>query len=315
MPKENRNEVMVGIVTLVALVLAIYIVVMLADWSSIFMAQQKITIRLPYKVGLKGLTQGSPVNIGGVRVGYITNTRIEKLDKDAVDTNDIYVFFTMKIPKQYQLRTDCVLLPQNNVLGAEAKLSIEDLGGEGEVITGREPVDLELADSVFEAIKREFDPDNPDSFFACVLKRDIPAITEQVQKTIAKADAALDEAEKALSNLKELGEDERIDRIISNVSEISTNLKLTSQEVRRAPWKLLYKPSEREAKVQAIVDSAGAFAAGAERLDSASLRLQKLMADSDEELDPEKIERMVSELQSSFEQFQEAEKKFWDELR
>jgi hypothetical protein len=315
MAKKSRNEIAVGIITLVVLVLTIYIVMMLADWSSLFTAQQKITVRLPYKVGLKGLSEGSPVSIGGVGVGYVTSTRIKKVDPAAADANDVYVFFTMKIPRKYQLRTDCVLLPQNNLLGGEANLSIEDLGSEGEIITGHEPVDLYLADSVIDAIKREFDPDDPDSFFAQVFKRDIPAITEQIQQTIAKANSALDTAEEALRNLKELGGDERVDRIIGNISEVSTNLKLTSREVRRAPWKLLYKPSEKEAKVQAIVDSAGAFAAGAERLDSTSMRLQRLVEAPDEKLDRERIEQVLSELQTSFQQFQSAEQKFWDELR
>jgi len=53
MAKKNRNEVTVGITTLVVLLLTIYIVVMLADWSSMFTKHQEITVSLPYKVGSK----------------------------------------------------------------------------------------------------------------------------------------------------------------------------------------------------------------------------------------------------------------------
>jgi serine/threonine protein kinase/formylglycine-generating enzyme required for sulfatase activity len=141
-------------------------------------------------------------------------------------------------------------------------------------------------------------------------------ITEQLQQTIPKADTALESAQSEMKNFKEFTDDERIDRIISNITEVSVNLKLTAQEVRRAPWKLLYKSKQKEFKIQALVDSAGAFAAGAERLDSTALRLQKLMAATDDKLqvDKDKIESMVSELETSFEQFQKAEKKFWEEL-
>ncbi|MBW8040316.1 MAG: hypothetical protein FVQ85_09985 [Planctomycetes bacterium] len=337
MARKISNEIAVGITTLVVLLLTIYIVVVLADWSNLFTAQQEITVRLPYRVGLKGLSHGSPIHLGGIKIGQITHTRIRKLDPTKPDTDDIYVFFTMKIPQQYQLRRDCVLVPQSNVLGGDALLSIEDLGSEGEIIKDGQTVDLTLADSVMDALKYEFDSDNPDSILALVkyevnrdnadsvisslrnvaaeLEKAIPAITSQIEQTLTKAASALETAESALKSMKEVTGDERIDRIISNISEVSVNLKLTSREVRRAPWKLLYKPKEKEFKIQTVLDSAGAFAAGAERLDSAALRLQKLMTVTDDKLiDKDHIKSMISELETSFEQFRKAEQKFWEEL-
>ena len=315
MAKKTSNEVVVGITTLVVLVLTIYIVLKLADWSSLMTPQKEITVRIPYKDGLKGLTQGSLISIGGVTVGHITNTQIKKTDPFTTDPNDVYVYFTMKLPQEYCLRSDCVLLAQSNLLGSKAELSIEDLGSEGEVIADQQTVDLCLADNVLDAIKREFDPGNPDSFFARVIKTDIPEITKQVQETIQKTNTALDTAQLAMKNLKELSEDERIDRIINNITELSVSLKLASQEIRRAPWRLLHKPGKKESRIQALVDSAGAFAAGAERLDIASSRLQNMLTDSEEELDLDRIERMVLELDESFQRFQEAEERFWEELK
>lgn len=323
MASKTRNEVAVGITTVAVLVLTIYIVVMLADWSSLFTHQQEITVRLLYKVGLKGLTQGSPVHLGGIKIGQITNTRIGKTDPTSPGNDDIYVFFTMKIPQQFQLRHDCVLVPKSNVLGGEALLSIEDLGNEGEIIKDGQTVDLAFADSVMEVIEREFDSDNPDSVIASLknvvagLEKAIPVINEKIDQTLTKADSALETSRSALENVKKLTDDERIDRIISDISEVSVNLKLTSQEVRRAPWRLLYRPKQKEFKIQALVDSAGTFACGAERLDSAALRLQKLVNTTDEKLpvDRNRLKSMVSELEASFEQFKKAEQKFWEELK
>ena len=339
MARKTHNEVAVGITVLVVLVLAIYIVVVLADWSSLFAVQQEITVRLPYKVGLRGLSDGSPVHLGGVKVGQITHTEISKLDPTNTGTDDVYVFFTMKIPQQYPLRRDCILVPQSSVLGGQSLLSIEDLGQEGEMIKDGQTVDLILADSVMDAIKREFDSGNPDSILALVkyevnrdnadsivaslkkavaqLEKSISAVSGQIQQTLAKADSALDTAQSALEDLKEFVGDERIDRIVRNMAEISVNMKLTSQEVRRAPWRLLYKPNKKEFKIQALVDSAGAFVAGAERLDSAALCLQKMIATADNKvlIDEDRIKSMVSELEASFEQFQKVEQKFWEELK
>ena len=316
MAKKAHNEIAVGITFSIVLVLTIYLVVMLADWSSLFTAKQQITVRASYKAGLKGLTKGSTVNLGGVKIGTITKTTIKKTNLNSTDNNDVYVFFTMKILQQYRLRTDCVLLPQSSVMGGQVVLSIEDLGQQGDIINNGQTVDLLLADSVMDALKREFNPNDPESFFARLIK-DISGITEQIQEMIAKVDSALETAQATMKNIKELIEDERIDSIISNISEVGVNLKLTSQEVRRAPWKLLYKPKQKEYKIQALLDSAGAFAAGAERLDNTAMRLNKLVTASDSKSwgDIDKIESMVSELEASFEQFQKAEKKFWEELK
>ncbi len=404
MARKTRNEVAVGITVLIVLVLAVYIVVMLADWSSLFVPQQKVTVRVHYKVGLKGLQIGSPIHLGGVKIGHITHTKIRRLEPTATDSNEVYVFFTMKIPQQYQLRRDCVLVPQSNLLGGQTFLAIEDLGREGQIIKDSQTVELALADDVLEVIKREFnsndpcsllvqiknnipaianqlrktltkvdlvldiaaealrefspedpnsllarakndvlavtgqmrltlakagstldnaqaalrefDPNDPNSLIARA-KIDVLAITGQMQATLAKADSALDNARAALKNLKELTGDERINRIIGNISEVAVNLKLTSQEVRRAPWKLFYRPKKKESDIQALVDSAGAFAAGAERLDSAALRLQKIIATTDDQLliDKDRIKSMVSEIETTFEQFQEAERKFWEDLK
>ena len=404
MAKRIRNNLAVGITVSIVLALTIYIVIMLGEWPSLFTTQQKITVRLPYKVGLKGLNKGSPVYLGGVKIGHITNTDIIKLDPTSTDCNDVYVFFTMKIPQQYKLRRDCILMPQSNVLGGQILLSIEDLGSQGEFIKNGQTVDLLLADSIMETVASEFNPHDPNSFIT-ELKMDVTAITDKLQRTIVKLDTALDAAKSAMVNLKditgderidkvignitevsndlkptiakldtsldnaqsamsnlkeitgdervdriigniteasnnlkdtiakldttldaaqttltglkELTGDERIDRIISNVTAVSSNLKLTAQEVRRAPWKLFYKPKQKEFRIQALVDSAGAFAAGAERLDNTALRLQKLMSASGDKLqvDKDRIESIFSELEASFEQFKIAEQKFWEELK
>ncbi|MHC4686579.1 MAG: MlaD family protein [Planctomycetota bacterium] len=339
MARKTRNEVAVGMTVLIVLALVTYIVIMLADWSSLLTPQQKITVKVPYRVGLRGLISGSPVHLGGIKIGRVTDTWISKLDQTNESAGDIYVFFTMKISEKYQLLSDCVLVPQSNVFGGQALLSIEDLGRDGEVIRDGQTVDLLLADSAMEAIKQEFNPDDPNSLLARIkyevdrdkadsivtsvkdaiaqLEKDINDVAKKLQQTLDKAESALHSAQSTLEDIKEVAGDERLDRIVGNLTEVSVNLKLTSREVRRAPWKLLYKPKRKEFRIQALVDSAGAFAAGAERLDSAALRLQKLLAvKEDKQLsDKDQIKSMLAELETSFEQFRKAERKFWDELK
>ena len=338
MRKKKKNEMAVGITVLLVLVLTVYIVVILADWSSLLTTQQEITVRLPYKVGLKGLSQGSPVYLGGVKIGYISDTGISTFGSSGQGNDEIYVFFKMDIPQQYQLRNDCRLVPQSNVLGGQVLLSIEDLGQEGEIIADGQTADLMLADTMMEAMKHEFDPTNPDSLMARVkyefnmdnkdsiiayfkntisqLEKDLPVISMMIQKELNKIDETLEVAQATLNEFKKFTKDERIEKLLDNTVEVSTNLKLTSQEVRRAPWKLLYKPSKKEFRIQALIDSAGAFASGAETLDTTALRLQKLINEMNEspEIDRDRVNSMLIELESSFDEFKKAEKKFWDEL-
>ena len=145
----------------------------------------------------------------------------------------------------------------------------------------------------------------------------ITEVSANLKPAIAKLDTSLGSAQSAMANLKDITGDERVDRIIGNVAVVSSNLKLTAQEVRRAPWKLFYKPKEKEFRIQALVDSAGAFATGAERLDNTALRLHKLMSATGDkpQVDKDRIESIFSELEASFEQFQKAEQKFWEELK
>ena len=320
MAEKTRNEVAVGVTVLVVLALTIYIVIALGDWETLFVHQQKITVRQPYSVGVRGLSKGSPVHLGGLRIGQVVSTDIR--NSSAVgESEDIYVFFTIKIPRDYQLRDDCKLITQSNLLGGQTVLIVENPGSEGEIIADGQTVDVMLGESVMDTMKREFNPNDPNSLLtrfkavAVQLEVSIEIITTQILQTLARADTALDTTQLALQDIKDLVGGARIDKILSNVTDTSTNLKLTSREVRRAPWKLLYKPSEKEFKIQALVDSAGSFASGAEQLDMAALRLKSLVASNDKQLsDRDEIEKMISQLEASFQQFQKAEQKFWEEL-
>jgi len=412
MAKKHRNEVAVGITVLVVLVLTIYIVVVLADWSNLTTKQQKITVQLPYRVGLKGLMERSPIFLGGAKIGQII--AVERPGPLGEDPDELFVSFTMKIPAQYQLRQDCVLAPESNVLGGQASLAIKDLGAKGQIIQPGQTVQLPLQKSIadtMDAIKRElnadvpgslmhrikheFNRDNDDAVITSIaeaatnlkqitdkidqqfsfdeeqkslivkihlaldklnasldqidelvetnkapvtetiaslrdtarsVKEKVPPLLDDLKKALAKADVALDATRLALDDLKELTSSVKdafkvnrptIDRIVRNLNEISVNLKLASREIRRAPWKLVYKPKKSELYLHAVIDSAGAFASGAESLDDASVRLQSMLQSTDESLplDRKRLDAIIAELETSFTNFQKAEEKFWNELK
>ncbi|QOJ15423.1 MAG: hypothetical protein HRU75_12595 [Planctomycetia bacterium] len=105
-----------------------------------------------------------------------------------------------------------------------------------------------------------------------------------------------------------------LDRTLANVRDMSEQLRLTSQELRAAPWRLLYQPSERESREMTLFDAARTFAEAATYLDDAAARLQAAI----EAAPPGTAEeaRGVSEaLRSAFDRFERAERFLYEQLR
>jgi len=109
---------------------------------------------------------------------------------------------------------------------------------------------------------------------------------------------------------------DRIDEIIDNMAITSANLKSTSKEVRRNPWRLLYQPKPGEFESQNLYDAARAFTAGAEQLDEALSKLTGLAKAHPEGLpanDPQ-LQEIRQHVNRTFENFKKAEDAFWKEL-
>ena len=109
---------------------------------------------------------------------------------------------------------------------------------------------------------------------------------------------------------------DNIDEIIDNMTSVSTNLKATAKEVRRNPWRLLYKPEKEELRSQNIYDATRAFAAGAEQLDQSLAKLNALSKASPQGVtlnDPEMV-KVRQQILDTFSKFNKAEEALWKEL-
>ena len=60
-----------------------------------------------------------------------------------------------------------------------------------------------------------------------------------------------------------IGNRGKLEGIISSLKATGDNLKAASEEIRRSPWRLLYKPSDTEMANLNVYDSARAFSDGA----------------------------------------------------
>jgi len=110
---------------------------------------------------------------------------------------------------------------------------------------------------------------------------------------------------------------DNIDELVDNMVAVSANLKAASKEIRRNPWRLLYKPDNEELNSANIRAAATAFSNGAEQLDQAINKLNGLAKASPGGIpanDPTLI-RVRKHLQETFDQFSKAEDALWKEVQ
>jgi ABC-type transporter Mla subunit MlaD len=107
-----------------------------------------------------------------------------------------------------------------------------------------------------------------------------------------------------------------INKTLLNLRMTSEHLKAVAEEVRRAPWRLLARPDQKEVETLNLYDAARAFASAATDLDSCTDTLQTIVQAKQEglDLDPEILKGMVQRLEETFNRYREAEDALWKEF-
>ncbi|MBN1347498.1 MAG: hypothetical protein JXQ73_32710 [Phycisphaerae bacterium] len=148
---------------------------------------------------------------------------------------------------------------------------------------------------------------------------------ENTKSLMAKIHRSVDLMTASLKDLNEITESTNevvtlnkgtLDKILSNFKETSDHLTAAAKDLRRNPWRLLYRPTLVETKELNIFDAARAFAEAATRLDDATARLEGLTESREGKVpvdDPE-LKVIRSELQDTFKKFSAAEAALWKSL-
>ncbi len=137
----------------------------------------------------------------------------------------------------------------------------------------------------------------------------------QIDEAMLKANAALGNFKMASSRIKSFVTGQRpvLERALANAQLTTDQLKLAAIEVRRSPWRLLYKPGEDELETDNLYDAARSFAQAAGALDATVMSLQAILADPSG--DHEQIQEMLDHLEALFSKFEQTERVFWDSLK
>jgi hypothetical protein len=161
------------------------------------------------------------------------------------------------------------------------------------------------------------------------VKARLPATMDQVKSLLAKTEGSVDklqtsleDVKAALSNTKDMtasarailaGNRSRIDAAVAGVKATSDNLKAASAEIRRSPWRLLYKPGKGEMANLNLYDAARQFAEGANDMNDAASALRDALASKD--VDGRQLQALVDKLDKSFTGFQQVETALWEKVK
>lgn len=129
------------------------------------------------------------------------------------------------------------------------------------------------------------------------------------------ARAAFADARKAVNNIELLTDEQlpNIRRVMANFRLASDQLAATMAEVRRSPWRLLYRPDKREMDFELLYDSARSYAAAVSDLRSASETIQSLSAGSPGDA-PERMRTLIADLEAAFDRYKQTEAEFMRQL-
>jgi ABC-type transporter Mla subunit MlaD len=150
----------------------------------------------------------------------------------------------------------------------------------------------------------------------------LPAMLEKLDKTLGSAEAALEDVKATVANTKELSaslkqvvgrNESKLEGIILSLKTTGDNLEAASAEIRRSPWRLLYKPAPNEVANLNVYDSARQFAEGANNLNDAATALRDALKTGGAK--PEEVQAMIDRLEKTFSSFREVEGKLWSEVK
>lgn len=160
-------------------------------------------------------------------------------------------------------------------------------------------------------------------------KEKMPDILEHADTVLMKIGDSLDSAQAALQDIKAtaanardltgsaravlLGNRGKLDGMIASLKATSDNLKAASVEIRRSPWRLLYKPAPGEMDNLVLFDAARQFAEGAGSVSDAALALRD--AANTPGVDQEQVRKLIEKLDRAFGNFNEVEQKLWKAVK
>ena len=145
------------------------------------------------------------------------------------------------------------------------------------------------------------------------------------EETLAKVHELLDTGKSAMDNALAVLEDVNlefdgwvpdINDTLANARLAAQQLKLTMLEVRRSPWKVLYRPTPTELEHEMLYAAARSFALAASDLKAASESVRRVLDDHSDQVatDPQTAQRLNTYLLDSLSNYEKVQQRLIDVL-
>ncbi len=126
----SKNNVIAGIFVVVGVILAVVISVILSGVNERLTPSRTYVVRFSAAEGAAGVDEGSPVTVGGLRVGSVTGTRLAKENGVPVGVEAV-----IRIPSDIRLDTGAVGYLVQPILGGLAAINIAEVAPAGEGVS------------------------------------------------------------------------------------------------------------------------------------------------------------------------------------
>lgn len=149
-----------------------------------------------------------------------------------------------------------------------------------------------------------------DELVARLNEESVTLLNDMLAEGRLRLEEAGDVVERVDSLLAE--QEPEIRKTLANLRLASDQMKLTMGEVRRSPWRLLYRPKTRELEYELLYDSARTYASAVSDLRAASESLESAVDTTSESsrVRPEAVESYLAEISQAFERYRQAEERF-----
>lgn len=153
------------------------------------------------------------------------------------------------------------------------------------------------------------------------LKAALPGIMSKVDGILVKVDTAVDGVNKTMVDVQAtmagaksviVGNKSKLDSMIASLKTTGDNLKAATAEVRRSPWRLLYKPAPNEMGNLNLYDAAREFAEGANSLNETAGVLRDAIKN---QAGSEEIKKLMDKVDQSFRNFKQVEEKLTNTVK
>jgi ABC-type transporter Mla subunit MlaD len=141
--------------------------------------------------------------------------------------------------------------------------------------------------------------------------------TERMGTTPELVQQSISELEKAAAATSDLiaGNRSHVDTILEDLRAVSTNAATLTAEIKRRPWRLLYRPSEEEESEMDLYDAAWAYNLGATELNRSVRDLVSYLKQDRQGVPEEKLKEAEERVHQSLLRQREFEDAFWQRLQ